>query len=434
MKAFEEAGHLFQESKSALHNQIAKIEDADEKQLARDLERAANLRGNYCKARIVIEKARLFDKEGDVSACSDKYGQAAELFEKLLQELELERDKKEFQLMATLSRAWQAMAKAEVESSPDYYGTAAEMFDRAKDFSTGEKAKMLVSGHSRFCKALETGTRFIESGDSALHAEAVKHMESAADFYLKSGYQKESDFAKAGKLLFDGYIHMGKASSEEDQEKKAKLYMVAEKVLHTSAEAYEKAQQPSKKNQVLRLLEKVKEEKDLALSLTKVIRAPDVFSSTTAFPTPTPTHETTTGLQRFEHADVQMTIIVHPRRLHVGQLVDVEVEMTNAGKCVARLMKIEHVIPMGFDVVEKPETCRIDHDTLNLKSMSIDPLRTEIVKLILKPTTKGKFSLNPRLVYDDGSGTHRDRVSNPVEVAVSEMGISGWLKGPDKKM
>ncbi len=432
-KAFEEAARLFQESKNALHDQVAKIDDADEKQLARNLERAANLRREYCRARIVLEKARAFDKQGDVSASSDKYGQAAELFEKMLPELESEQDRKELQLMTDLSRAWQAMAKAESETSPRYYETASELFEKARDLSTGEKAKLLVAGHSRFCKALAVGARFVDTGDVALHAEATKHIESAADFYLKAGHQKESDYAKASKLLFDGYVHMGKASREDDQEKKAKLYIMAERVLHTSADAYAKAQQPSKKSQVLRLLEKVKEEKDLALSLTNVIRAPDVFSSTTAFPTPTPSHETTTGLEKFEHADVQLTLIVHPKHLHVGQTIDVEVEMTNAGKGVAKLARIEGIVPKSFEVIEKPEDCRMDRDCLTLRNRSIDALGTEIVKLVLKPSSKGTFQLAPLLFYGDETGTLKDRAADKVNIVVGEMGLTGWIKGLDAR-
>jgi len=158
-----------------------------------------------------------------------------------------------------------------------------------------------------------------------------------------------------------------------------------------------------------------------------------VFSSTAAFPTPTPTHETTTGLQKFENADVQITLIVHPKRLHVGQDMDVEVEMTNAGKGVAKLNRIEGIIPMGFDVIEKPEACRVEHGHLNVKNRSIEALRTEIVRLVLRPTFKGTFSLKPRLIYGDGSGANKDRVAEPVEITVSEMGLAGWLKGPDKK-
>jgi Tfp pilus assembly protein PilV len=429
MKAFEEAARLFQESKNAIHDQVAKIEDADEKQLARNLERVANLRREYCRARIVVEKARAFDKQGDVSASSDKYGQAAEQFEKMLPELESEQDRKELQLMAHLSRAWQAMAKAESETSPDYYEAASDLFEKARDLSTGEKAKLLVAGHSRFCKALAVGARFVETGDVALHAVATRHIESAADNYLKAGYQKESVYAKASKLLFDGYVHMGKASAEDDQAKRAKLYMMAEKVLHESAISYEDAKQPGKRDQVLRLLGKVKEERELALSLTEVLRAPDAISSTAAFPTPTPSHEKATGLERFEHTDIEVILVAHPNHLHVGQDIEIELEMTNAGKGAARLTRVEGLIPNGFEVVSKPERCMIDGDCLDLRGRRLEALRTEVVKFVMKPTIKGKFSLNPRIQYQDESGAHVDKDTAPVEVIVKEMGISGWLKG-----
>jgi hypothetical protein len=429
MKAFDEAAHLFQESKNAIHDQVAKIEDADEKQLARNLERAANLRREYCRARIVLEKARTFDKQGDVSASSDKYGQAAELFEKLLPELESEQDRKEFQLMTDLSRAWQAMARAESETSPDYYEAASELFEKARGLSTGEKAKLLVAGHSRFCKALAVGARFVETGDVALHAEATRYIESAADNYLKAGHQKESVYAKASKLLFDGYVHMGKASAEDDQGKRAKLYMMAEKVLQESAISYEEAKQPGKRDQVLRLLGKVKEERELALSLTEVLRAPDNISSTAAFPTPTPSHERATGLERFEHTDIEVILIAHPKHLHIGQQIDIEVEMTNAGKGAARLTRVEGLIPNGFEVVSKPERCMIDGNCIDLRGRLLEALRTEVVKFVMRPTIAGKFSLNPRIQYQDESGAHVDKGTAPVEVMVKEMGISGWIRG-----
>ncbi len=429
MKAFEEAARLFQESKNAIHDQVAKIEDADEKQLARNLERAANLRREYCSSRIVLEKARAFDKQGDVSASSDKYGQAAELFEKILLELESEQDRKEFQLMANLSRAWQAMAKAESETSPDYYEAAAELFEKARDLSTGERAKLLVAGHSRFCKALAVGARFVETGDVALHAEATRHIESAADNYLKAGHKRESVYAKASKLLFDGYVHMGKASAEDDQGKRAKLYMMAEKVLHESAISFGDAMQPGKRDQVLRLLEKVKEERELALSLTEVLRAPDAISSTAALPTPTPSHERATGLEKFEHTDIEVILVAHPKHLHVGQQIDIEVEMTNAGKGTAKLTKVEGLIPNGFEVVSKPERCMIDGNCIDLRGRRLEALRTDVVKFVLRPTITGKFSLNPRIHYQDESGARLDKDTAPVEVTVKEMGISGWLKG-----
>lgn len=432
VRAFEEAARLFQESKRNLHDQLAKIEDSYEQQSIRELERAADIRSKYCHARVILEKARELDKKGDASASARKYGQAASQFDEIQEGLEVDQDRKEIQLIVTLSKAWQAMATAEAEASPDKYDEASLLFEQAKDLSTGEKAKLLMSGHSRFCRALGAGARFVDTGDIAYHTEATRHLESAAGHYLKADHKKESDYAKASKLLFDGYVHMGKASREEDQVKKAKLYTMAEKVLQAASSSYDRAKEPSKRDQVMRLLDKVREEHELALSLTEVLHAPDVASATASFPSPAPSRESATGLGRFEHADIQVSLIVSPKSPIVGQDTEVVVEMTNAGKGAAVLTKIAEIVPNGFDVVSKPDSCVIEDNAISLRGRHLEPLRSEIVRLVLKPTSKGRFILRPRITYSDESGTVRDQVLE-VGITVKELGLSGWLRGPEKR-
>jgi len=36
-------------------------------------------------------------------------------------------------------------------------------------------------------------------------------------------------------------------------------------------------------------------------------------------------------------------------------------------------------------------------------------------------------------MYLDESGTYKSYEPGPVEVTVKEMGVAGWLKGPEKK-
>jgi hypothetical protein len=420
VKAFEEAAHLFKESKKNLHDQLAKIEDSSELQSARDLQRAADARSDYCKARIILEKAGALDKKGDVSASAEKYGQAADLFDKILTGLESDRDRKEIQLVATLSKAWQAMAKAEAETSPDHYDKASQLFEEAKDLSTGEKAKLLMAGHSRFCRALGIGARFVDTGDITLHAEATKYLESAADFYLKADHHMESVYAKASKLLFDAYVHIGKASREEDQVKKAKLYTMAEKVLQTSASAYDKAKEPNKRDQVLRLLEKVRDDRELALMLTEILHAPDAASQTDAFPVPTPSRESATGLDRFEQADVQVVLIARPKHLRLGQDLEVVVEMTNAGKRAAQLIKLKDPVPEGFTLKENPEGYQMEDGSLNLGGKRLNPLMTEEINLVLKPGKRGQFALKPQILYLDEGGKYKSHEPEPMKVTVGQ--------------
>ena len=181
------------------------------------------------------------------------------------------------------------MTRAEAEASPELYSEASRLFEEAKDLSPNEQAKMLALGHSRFCKALEAGTKFADTGDIGMHAAAEQYLESAAKYYVKAGFQKVSEYAKATELLFDAYLQMNNAKKETDSEKKARFYMMTEKVLQTSAGSFMKAEHPEKMEQVLRLLDKVREERELAVSLNEVLHAPSIVSTTAAFNTPTPT-------------------------------------------------------------------------------------------------------------------------------------------------
>ncbi len=428
-EVYKLAENLFKESRNALQGMIGSAQETEEAQMATRIVKAAGHREAFCRARIVLEEARSLDKQGDSLGSSEKYSSAAEMFMKVLKELDKTDNRREIELIATLSRAWQAMAMAEAEASPGLYGEASVLFDQAKELASSEKARLMSMGHSRFCKALEAGAKFSDTGELSLHASASKDLESAAKYYLKADLLSAAEYSKASKLLFDSYAYMDKAGREEDQDAKAKFYAMAEKVLGASATSYEKADQPGRKSQVLKLLAKVKEDRELALSLMEVLRAPDVVSTTMAFSTPTPARERAAGIERFEHADIQATLVAKPRELHVGQELNLEIEMVNAGRGTAQLTKIEETIPKGFVIVQEPEMYRMDDSQINLKGRRLDALKTEDLRFVLRSTAKGNFRLKPRIMYLDESGACKSCEPTPIEVAVKEMGISGWLKG-----
>jgi len=429
IQAFEQAAKLFDETKRSLQTQLDKIENPDEKQMAIGIVKATDERREYCIGRIALEEAKILDKKGDHYSSSQKYGSAAQTFEKITNRLEPEQDRKEFKLITTLSQAWQKMMLAEARASPQLYMEASQLFEQASEHSSSEKTSFLTLGHSRFCKALEAGTRFADTGDLALHTIAQQHLESAAKYYVKAGFQNASEYAKATEQLFDAYVYMDNAKKEPDPEKKTKFYTMAERVLQSSAGSFMKAEHPEKREQVLRLLEKVKEERELALSLSEVLHAPTIVSATTAFSTPTPTHESAVGLERFEHADIQANIIIRQKELKIGENLNLEIELVNAGKGPALLTKITEVIPEGFELTEKPETYRVEDSYLNMKGKRLDPLKMEEVKIVLKPKVQGVFPLKPKILYLDENGKYKSHEPEPVTITVKELGIKGWLKG-----
>ena len=429
IRVFERATELFSETKKSLQTQLGKIEDTDEKQMATSMVKASDLRQEYCEGRVALEEAKILDKKGDHFASSRKYGLAAETFEKIGETLDSDQERKEFRSIISLSQAWQKMMLGDAKASPELYLEASALFEQAGKESNTEIAGFLALGHSRFCKALEAGTRFQDSRDASLHTLATQHLESAASYYLKASFKSASDYAKATGLLFDAYVHMDNAKKESDPEKKARLYAMAEKVLQTSAGSFMRAEHPEKTEQVKRLLEKVKEERELALSLSEVLHAPSIVSTTAAFTTPTPNQENAVGLERFEHADVQANLIIRQKELKIGENLSIELELVNAGKGSALLTKITEMIPKGFEVTEKPETCRVEDSYINLKGKRLDPLKTEEVKLVLKPTLQGTFSIKPTVLYLDENGKYKSHEPESVTIIVKELGIKGWLKG-----
>lgn len=428
---FKKASELFSRAGGAIKSAADRTEGTDEIERFSGMARKADLLRDYCLGRVLLEGARILDKKGDELGAYERYGQAAEVFEKTEAGLDSDQDRREIRLVTTLTRAWQKMAKAEAEASPELYKDASAMFQTARDLSVGERAKSLASGHCQFCKALEAAMKFADSGDASFQSMATQDMENASKHYLKAGLVKDSEYVKASKLLLDAYLYMDKAVKEDDPAKKARLYVMTEKVLEASSESFSMAGYPKKREQVARLSEKVKGERELAIALSEVLRAPDLVSSSATIMT-TPLRERAAGLQRFEHARIELTVMAAPSEAKVGEEVHIDVDMVNAGAGTAQLARIDDVIPPGFDLVSRPGRCLVDECGIDLRGRRLDPLASETIPLVLRPLSKGSFSFSPRVMYLDESGEQKWAGPKHITLTVKELGVAGWLRGPSK--
>ncbi len=426
---FQQAAKLFLAVEESIRNKKGRIEVEDEREMVTELSAASNVRREYCLGRIELEEAKILDRQGNHGGSSLKYGVAAEKFQDIMVFIKQESERQELRPIVDLSRAWQLMTQAEAEASPELYLQASRLFDEAKEHSLDEKAKVLALGHSSFCRALEAGTRFEDSGDMKKYSTAKKHLEAAAKHYIKAGFKTAAEYSRATNRLFDAYIYMDRAETEANPKKKSELYQMAETLLQTSADSYTRAKHPEKSEQVQRLLETVREEKQLATSLTEILHAPTITSTTTSFSTPTAAHEQAVGLTRFEHADIQANLIVRAKKVRIGDDIDFRMELINAGKAPAVLVKIDEIIPKGFEIEEVPEVYTVEDSHLNLKGRRLDPLKTIDVKIIVKPCAKGTHTIKPRILYLDETGKYKSHEPEPVTVTVKELGISGWIKG-----
>jgi KaiC/GvpD/RAD55 family RecA-like ATPase len=403
IEAFEKAIKIFQESQRTLRTQLIRIDKIDEKDLVIRLIEASNAREEYGHGRIGIEEAKILDKRGDHAASSEKYETAAATFQKTLQ-AGSEQTRKEVMPLVYLCQAWQKMTMAEARRSPILYEEAAELFKLANQHSPTESASILALAHSDFCKALEAGTEFEITRNETMYTETKKYMDAAANCYLKAGFEAASEYAKATQRLFDAYVFMNKAKRETDPEKEAKYYLMAEKVLQNSVESFTKARHAEKTDQVLELFEKVKEERELALSLSEVFHAPTITSLTASFATISPNEEEAVGLERFEHADIQAKLIQHATDIRVGEDVNLEIQIVNVGKEPVFLTKIENILPAGFQLVSKSDDFSFEDTHLVMKGKRLAPLKTDEIKIVFKSFRMGTFEINPRIICVDETG------------------------------
>jgi len=429
---FQQAAKLFGEAQESIRTKLSTIEAGEEKQIAEELIKASDVRREYSLGRATLEEARILDRQGDHSTSSKRYGQAAERFQGVVDSFELESDRRELRPIVCLCRAWQRMMLAEEEMSSSLYSEAAGLFMEAREHALDQTTRLLAQAHSSFCNALEAGTRFELTRETELFSEAKRHIEASTSYYLRAGQQTMSDYAGATSRFLDAYLYTYNAQTEADPKKKAQFYQMAERLLQSSAGAYLKAKHPEKSDEIRRILGRVKEEREIAVSLSEVLHTPSLVSTTASFSTPTPTHEQAVGLERFESADIQANFIARRREVGVGEDLDLEIELVNAGKAPAQLVKVEDIVIEGFELKSYPEICRVEDSYLDMKGRTLSPLKTQELKLVLKPLAKGAFELKPRILYLDEAGKYKSHEPEPVSITVQELGIKGWLRGPTR--
>ncbi len=415
---FKKANELFREAKNSLQVVIGQMENPEEKPVVMALVKVCDMRGEYCLGRIGIEEARIFEKQGYHVASSEKYAQAADTFQKIV-ERGSERIQRELRPIVYLCRAWQKMRMAEAKTSSNMYNEAARLFEKACEHAIDQSMSLLALAHSSFCKALAAGTEFEITRDLKKYTEAKKYLEIAASNYLKTGLRTAAEYASGTQRLFDAYVYIETAKIEMDPEKKAKYYSIAEKLVLYSAESYTKAQYQEKTKQVQQLLGKIREEKEIAVMLNEILQAPTIISSTESFVTPTSHEERAVGLENFEGARIQASISEFQPGI-AGENFNLDLHIVNVGKKAVLLSQIDEILPKGFELVAKPDYCQFEDSYINLKNKRLDPLMTEEIKIVLRSYNKGSFEIHPKITYVNETGHQLLCMLEPITIEISE--------------
>jgi KaiC/GvpD/RAD55 family RecA-like ATPase len=419
-ETFKKAVELFKTAREVFEKQIDKTQNIDEKTKAAELCKASMRRMEYCLARVSVEEARMYDQKGEYVKSAEKYGLAASCFEKILETMETENERREMKPIACMCRAWQKMKMADGRVSPELYHEASELFLEAKQYDSRDRTILLALGNSSFCRALEHGARFEGTREKDDFFRTKQYLGSAASYYLKAGHESASTWTNATEILFDAYNYLICAELESDPEKKMKQYLVAERCLKESAGLYETAGYIGKREEVLKILGRVEQKREFALSLGGLLAAPAEVSSTQSVPAPNLTVEEPVGLSKFDHAFVRANVVAPQKELKVGEDLHLRLELINVGKSPAFLTEIAEVVPQGFDLVQEPEMYNVEDSSLNMKGKQLNPLKTDEIRVVLRSFEKGSFAVKPKITYLDEEGNRTSCEPDPITITVSE--------------
>lgn len=293
----DEAIDQYEKAKSIFANSIKTIEEISKNskdkvkvERAKDLEKIAKIRINYCSARTNIERARILERQGEHIASAELFASAASQFRYICNLFSREKEQNELKAVYYLCRAWESMELAEKYEDSERFAEAASLFEKASKTFVQNSLKFLASGNAAFCQALERGCAFDYTIETKVKAELYPKIKimlrKAAESYRKGGFVGGADWALATSTYFDAAWFLIRADGELDFEQKNELLRVGSEYLRSAADLFAKSGNAYKNQEVLERLNMVEKEKKIIFSALNSIKKPSMTSSTVGIVAP----------------------------------------------------------------------------------------------------------------------------------------------------
>lgn len=108
----------------------------------------------------------------------------------------------------------------------------------------------------------------------------------------------------------------------------------------------------------------------------------------------------------FLHANVEANLMMQ-RRVQVGEEFEIRFDLVNVARRSASLTRIEGLVPQEFEVGKIPSFCNLRNDMIDLNGKNVNPFGVETIKLTVKVTKGGTFTINPIVAYADDEGKQK---------------------------
>jgi predicted amidohydrolase len=280
----------FKKSINKLKESLKTISNKVERERISKLEKVAEVRINYCSARINLEKARILQKHNEHISAAENFALAASQFRDICTLFKIERERKELEAIYYICRAWEGMELAENFHEPERFLEASKLFLKASDLFTDSKLKLLASGNSSVCLALENGCKFDESTDIQKKAEYYKKIKGmlrkASSFYEKGSFSSGADWALGTSTYFDALWHLINADEKLELDNKKKQLEIGIKYLKSAADIFEKSGYKERQEEIYEKLNRIEKEEMILYSALNTISNPVISRSTTGISAP----------------------------------------------------------------------------------------------------------------------------------------------------
>jgi hypothetical protein len=377
-------------------------------------------RERYCQARAELEQAKLLDRKGEHGLSSRRFASATAILESLAEREETPEGKQEMHTLALFSQAWGLMKDAESRRKAEAYEEAARMFEKVANAMTDEKLTAICRGNAAFCRALESGTRLRTSRDKSQYRETKEYLEAAAESYIEADMERAANWTRATEYMFDGLVYFSQAEGKLEAQAKRRSYALAESSFEAAARLYAESGYSGKREEANRRLEQAREKRRVFTSPADALDAAVVLQVAQAQVAPSLTRDQSLGTERFEASNVQANLITDRSEIVSGETSQMRIELVNAGRAPAVLVKISELVPSKFGIEVMGEKYRVDDGAINLKGLLLNPFDTAEISVLLKAERAGEFSFQPRIHYLDEQGRYRQHRPQPMFIVVRD--------------
>src|SRR3989454_3570022 len=414
-KSFRHASGIFHEAESKLVVKLQRCQGSKERLELNEWLRICSLRSRYCSARALLEEARLLDIQEDNERCTVLYKEASEAFRQLMTEESEAKNRAAMQTMMLFCKGWSEMKKAEASSSPQLYDAAVRTFVKAGNSTSDNSLQSLARANSSASRALQTGTRLMLTRDIRLYPKVREYLLTSVSLYKQAGFSKSIHWAWATEIFFNGLSNLILAQNEKDPSSKRHLYDLARCKFDSATRLYAKAGFRRREAEARRLLEEAREEVGIEAPFLALAGSPAAFQG----PLPaTLLRDQPLGIERFEATNIIGKATVAEKILKLGAATAVELEMTNAGRSPATLVRLEGIPSEGLQIQRENLTLPTGEGFVDLQGKRLDHSKTYSFVIVLKGHKKGVFEFRPRIVTLEEAGNTRISELDPVTIIV----------------